>query len=462
MPELPEVETVRQVLLPIINSRSITKIEVLKDRIIQGDVVFFIRQLTGRKFVNIERIGKYLIFFFDHDLVMVSHLRMEGKYIEIQPDEEISRFARVIFTLDDGRRLCYDDSRQFGTMEITTKETYKNLASLSKLGPEPFEAKADDIYARFQKTTRTIKEALLDQTIMTGLGNIYVDEVLFLAKIHPETIANLLSKKQTKDIIKHSINVLNLAIKAGGSTIRTYHAGNGVTGDFQIKLNAYNREYLPCNVCGHKMKKIFVGGRGSTYCPHCQINPSRPLCVAITGLIGAGKSTVGHYIRSKNYTVIDADEIVKNLYQDYRVTKALEKHLNLNLHQGKIFDKSLLKRALVDDTKLVKKLENYIHPLVKSRIVDMINHSQEKVLFFEIPLVFSHKINELFAYIIGVETDQATQEKFILSRGKSVVLSPDLAYKKNRVKLDYIIINNSSLTALYDKVDQTLRHLALN
>ena len=462
MPELPEVETVRQVLLPIIKGRSITQIEVLKERIIQGDVAVFIHQLTGRKFIDIERIGKYLIFFFDHDLVMVSHLRMEGKYIEIQPDGEISRFARVIFTLDDGRRLCYDDSRQFGTMEITTKETYKKLVSLSKLGPEPFEAKVDEVYARFQKTTRTIKEVLLDQTIMTGLGNIYVDEVLFLSKIHPETMANLLSKKQTKDIINHAIHVLNLAIKAGGSTIRTYHAGNGVTGDFQIKLNAYNREYLPCNVCGHKMKKIFVGGRGSTYCPHCQINPSRPLCVAITGLIGAGKSTVGQYLRTKNYSVIDADEIVKNLYQDHLVTNDLEKHLNRPLHHGKNFDKSLLKNALIEDPKLVKKLENYIHPLVKSRIIDRMKTSQENVLFFEIPLVFSHKINELFAYIIGVETDQATQEKFLLSRGKSVVLSPDLAYKKNRVKLDYIIINNSNLAALYDKVDHVLKQMNLN
>lgn len=456
MPELPEVETVRQVLEPLVKDHVITKIDILKKRIILSDEDEFVKLLTGSRFKTIKRIGKYLIFIFTNDLVLVSHLRMEGKYIEILPGQELSRFARVVFHLDDGRSICYDDSRQFGTMELSDLTHYQNLMSINKLGPEPFYANHKDIYQRFQKISRPIKEALLDQTIMTGLGNIYADEVLFLAKLHPETPVRDLDLLSVKQVIKYAIEVLNKALIAGGSTIRSYHAGNGITGDFQSELNAYGREYLNCFVCKHKMKKIFVGGRGSTYCPHCQRNRKRPLMVAITGLIGAGKSTIGQYIKSKGYEVIDADEIVKKLYENLEVTKQLETLLGLSLHNEGRFNRQLLKDALVEDHKRLKIVESLIHPLVKLEIQNIMNTSSDKVLFFEVPLVFNIKINELFSYIIGVETDIETQKRHLAKRGKTVLFSPDVSYLKNRPKLDYIIINNSTLKKLYQAVDKVL------
>jgi len=461
MPELPEVETVRLVLSPVIKNQTITEIEILKERIIVSDLATFKKNLMGATFSHIDRIGKYLIFFFKNDLVLVSHLRMEGKYIEILPGEDISRFARVIFTLADGRRLCYDDSRQFGTMQLTTRQEYLKLPGLTKLGPEPFTANAKDVYNRLQKTTRPIKEALLDQTIMTGLGNIYVDEILFLSKLHPEFPSNLVSALKVKEIIAHAIGVLNKAIEAGGSTIRSYHAGKGITGDFQSHLNAYGREGEPCFVCGQKMKKIFVGGRGSTYCPQCQRNSQVPLTIAITGLIGAGKSTVGNYLKTKGYRVIDSDAIVSELYQDLAITRGLEKALATPLHHEQRFERGLLKDAIIRDEKMLKKLENYIHPLVKTKVQNIIKNSHDKVIFFEVPLVFSHKINELFNYIIGIETDKATQDRFLTKRAKLVIVSPDQQYLKHRPKLDRIIINNGPIKKLYQDVDKVLNDLSL-
>lgn len=459
MPELPEVETVRQVLTPLLVGHTISDILILKKRIIVSPIEQFKQELIGSTFTKIDRIGKYLIFIFDNQRVMVSHLRMEGKYIEVLPGQELSRFARVVFTLDDGRKICYDDSRQFGTMELSNLRDYQFLPSLQKLGPEPFFADYKQVYKRLQKTSRPIKEGLLDQTIMTGLGNIYVDEVLFLAKLHPQYPSNKLTLSKVKDVVTYAIEVLNKAIQAGGSTIRSYHPGNGITGDFQSRLNAYGREYLQCFNCGDKMKKIFVGGRGSTYCPRCQRNPLQPLVIAITGQISAGKSTVGSYLKTKNYCVFDADQIVNNLYQDKSVITGLEKELAVSLQQNGEFNKDLLKLAIISNPKLLKKVENYIHPLVKQTIIDIITTSREKVLFFEVPLVFSHKINELFAYIIGIETDKATQEKFLSIRGGNKSINPDQQYLKNRPKLDYIIINNKSLENLYHLVDHVIEKI---
>lgn len=455
MPELPEVETVRSILEPILVGRTILKIDILKDRIIQTDIDEFKTKLVGSTYEKIERIGKYLLFKFSNDLVIVSHLRMEGKYIEILPGQDLSPFARVVFYLDDGRRLCYDDSRQFGTMELSTKGNYLSLPSLRKLGKEPFDADPKVVHDKFKKTTRPIKEALLDQTIMTGLGNIYVDEALFRVKLHPLVPANKVSLEKTKALILASIDVLNDALIAGGSTIRSYHPGNGITGDFQSQLHAYGREGLACHTCGTKMKKIFVGGRGTTFCPLCQRNPYKALAVAITGLIGAGKSTVGQYLRDKGYIVYDADKIVRDFYKDSNVTLTLEKILGsgISLHEKGKFSKTKLRELLLKDPSAKKKLEAFIHPLVKEKIIELVESAKEKVVFFEVPLVFSHKIDELFPYIVGVETDLASQRKFLEIRGTRVILRPDAMYLKNRSRLSYIIINNSTLDNLYRQVD---------
>lgn len=461
MPELPEVETVKSVLNSVVKNAKITNITVFEPKIIKTDFDKFIKTLVNATLLNVSRIGKYLIFHFDNKAVMVSHLRMEGKYIECLEDEPNTRFARIVFHLEDNRRLCYDDSRKFGTMELSNEDDYKSLASIKKLGPEPFVAELDYVYNSFRKTNRPIKEALLDQTIMTGLGNIYVDEALFLSKIHPLVPASSLTKEQTKLIIDKSIIVLNAAIKKGGSTIKSYRPGKGITGDFQSNINAYGRVYQKCHVCGTLMKKIFVAGRGTTFCPTCQRRPDVPVIIGITGMISAGKSTLGNYLRDKGCTVYDADKLVKNLYGDYNFIKELETKLSIDISSEKSYDRTKLINLISQKPSILKEINAIVHPIIKEQIVTYIKNGSGKVLFFEVPLIFSNRINEYFDYIIGVETSSALQKKYLLNRGGNIVASPDSEYLKNRIKLDKIIINDSKIEKIYEEINNFLISISL-
>ena len=197
MPELPEVETVKNVLKPIVIGKTIKSIDVLRATIIQNKPIeSFVNGLVGETFLDITRIGKFLIFHLTHDKVMISHLRMEGKYFEVNENEDNTKYARVVFHLDDGHKLCYDDSRTFGIMKLTTEANYRLEKELVDIGLEPFDADPKELFEKVKKSHLPIKSTLLDQTLMTGLGNIYVDEVLFASKIHPLTPANKITLKE--------------------------------------------------------------------------------------------------------------------------------------------------------------------------------------------------------------------------------------------------------------------------
>ena len=315
MPELPEVETVKNVLLPIVKDHKILKIDVLRLSTIEGDVNEFISNLQGQTFLSISRIGKYLIFHLTNEMVMLSHLRMEGKYYELLENEDNSKYARVVFHLDNGHKLCYDDSRCFGILKLSNEASYKDEEMISKLGPEPFYV--DDvkpIMKKVKSVKKPIKTALLDQTLVTGLGNIYVDETLFASKIHPLTPTNKIKENEWKKIISNAKEILSLAIKSGGSTIKSYHPGKDIDGNFQTRLKVYGKSGEMCPECkAHEFRFIKVGGRGTTFCPGCQKKVGSPLNIAITGKIASGKSTATEVFNSHDIPTLSSDEIVKEL-----------------------------------------------------------------------------------------------------------------------------------------------------
>ena len=180
MPELPEVETVKNVIKPIVIGHTITSIDVFRPTIIQNDrMEDFINGLVGETFLDVTRIGKFLIFHLSHDKVMISHLRMEGKYFEVLEKENNTKYARVVFHLNNGHKICYDDSRTFGILKLTNEKDYLNEKEIAQLGPEPFKADPKVLFNKVKNTSLPIKSTLLDQTLMTGLGNIYADEVCF-------------------------------------------------------------------------------------------------------------------------------------------------------------------------------------------------------------------------------------------------------------------------------------------
>jgi len=272
LPELPEVETVKETLKNLIINKTIRDIDVFYDGIIKDiSVEEFKKYLIDKTFTNIKRQGKYLIFILD-DIALISHLRMEGKYFIKSTLEDRSKHEHIIFYFTDGSTLRYHDTRKFGTMDIRNIEDIYDTAPINKLGPEPFDKKLTVSYlsAKLKNKSIPIKSALLDQTIITGLGNIYVDEVLYRCKLNPITKSNTLKKADLSNIIKYSSIVLDKAIKLGGTTIRSYTSSLGVTGRFQNELNVHTLENEPCKVCQTPIVKTKVNGRGTYFCPKCQ------------------------------------------------------------------------------------------------------------------------------------------------------------------------------------------------
>ncbi|GGJ96999.1 formamidopyrimidine-DNA glycosylase [Lentibacillus kapialis] len=273
MPELPEVETIKNTLKQFVLNKTITDVSVYWANIIKqpDDIDYFKYLLAKQSIHDIHRRGKFLLFELD-DVVLVSHLRMEGKYSVHPSGEPVKKHTHVIFIFSDGEELRYNDVRKFGTMHLYEKgDEWKNKP-LNQLGPDPFSKTftMDYFYQKLKKTDRVIKSVLLDQTVVAGLGNIYVDETLFRANIHPLKKANKLKKREAKMIWEAAINTLKDAIAQGGTTIRSYVNSQGDMGMFQQELFVYGQENEPCKICGKPIVKMKVGGRGTHVCILCQ------------------------------------------------------------------------------------------------------------------------------------------------------------------------------------------------
>jgi formamidopyrimidine-DNA glycosylase len=274
MPELPEVETVRRTLNNLILGKTIESIDIHYSKIIKDvSVTEFRNRLVGQTLKDIDRYGKYLIFIFE-DISLISHLRMEGKYSIKDKLDQLEKHEHIVFNFTDGSTLRYHDVRKFGTMDLRLLDQIYTTYPISKLGYEPYDKlmTVKHLKEKLKNKHRAIKTCLLDQTVMTGLGNIYVDEVLFLSNLHPERIASTLNDNDYKNIIKNATSVLNKAIELGGTTIRSYTSSLGVTGRFQNELNVHMRKGEPCPLCSTIIEKKKVNGRGSYYCPKCQMN----------------------------------------------------------------------------------------------------------------------------------------------------------------------------------------------
>ena len=458
MPELPEVETVRKALSSRYIGKIITNIEILYPKMIHTNLNQFVETLKDQTITSIGRKGKYLFINFSNEFSIISHLRMEGKYILREKEEDISKHTRVIFHLNDGTKLCYEDSRCFGVMYLSkTNEIFENK-EVKKLGPEPFEIyDINYLYNKFQKSNLEIKGCLLDQSIMCGLGNIYCDEVLFKCKINPYRKAKTLNKLEVEEILKYSIEVLNKAINLGGSTVSTYHPEKGIDGKFQNELNVYGKENQPCPVCSTRLLKDKLLGRGTTYCPKCQ---KVALSVGLTGKIASGKTTVLNLFKEKKVPVFSCDAEVDSLYRDIEFKKELitlfsEQVLNDDLS----ISKGYIKNVISNDPIKKKNLEELIHPIIKQKVKNFIQKNKEaKIVVVEVPLLFEAKFDRLFNYTIGVSCSNITQLTNLKRRGvKNVNLDLTLnnsnKFDSNAHKCSFLINNDGTLEELKKQVD---------
>ncbi|GIP33735.1 DNA-formamidopyrimidine glycosylase [Paenibacillus sp. J2TS4] len=273
MPELPEVETVVRTLNQLVKGKHISDVSVHLGRIIQrpSDPEEFCAILRGRSIIAIERRGKFLRFLLD-GLVLVSHLRMEGRYGLYASEDPVEKHTHVVFHFDDGTELRYKDVRQFGTMHLFSPGDEFILPPLHKLGLEPLapEFTLEALRKEMAHRSTKIKPLLLNQERIAGIGNIYADEALFRAGIHPERTADSLTRPEWLRLHEAIIRTLQEAVDAGGSSIKSYVNGQGEMGLFQQQLNVYGRKEQGCNECGHAIVKTVLGGRGTHYCPNCQ------------------------------------------------------------------------------------------------------------------------------------------------------------------------------------------------
>ena len=272
MPEKPEVITVARNLEKILLEKKIMNCYVYWDNIIAyPSVKEFIEKIKNQVIHKITTRGKFLVFELDSDSLLI-HLRMEGKFLFRNEDDEITKHEHVAFTLEDGTSWRYHDVRKFGRMYLIPKEDTYKVKPLLDLGYEYYDENLtkEYLYEKIHKKSLPIKTVLLDQSIIAGIGNIYANEILFLSKINPNREASKITKKECQRIIDSTRIVLEKAISLGGTTIRSFTSSEGVHGRFQNELMVHGKENEKCIYCGEIIKKIQLGGRGTYYCPKCQ------------------------------------------------------------------------------------------------------------------------------------------------------------------------------------------------
>lgn len=275
MPEMPEVETVRRSLEPHLTDKQITQVEILLPRQIKWpeQPEAFEKRILQQRIVGLDRVGKYLLLQLGNEVSLVFHLRMTGQLVYVAAEaDDCTHHNRLVLHLDDGARLIFSDTRTFGTMYAMKPEELQLIKGMAEMGPEPLSEQFTAEYLRQAvagKKTR-IKSFLLDQNKIGGLGNIYVDEAMFLAGIHPMRLAGSLSYEEIEKLHGAVNKVIADGIADGGTTFRDYRDGNGEKGSHQEHLYVYARDGQPCRLCGAVIEKSKVGGRGTRYCPRCQ------------------------------------------------------------------------------------------------------------------------------------------------------------------------------------------------
>jgi formamidopyrimidine-DNA glycosylase len=280
MPELPEVETVMRGLGPVLEGAVIDKVQLRRKDLRIPFPKGLKRQLEGQRVISLKRRAKYIQIFLESHHVLIIHLGMSGRVSIVSPEEafEPGKHDHFVLTLESGVRIAYNDPRRFGMIFIVPEEGLEKHPAFSHLGPEPLgNGFSGPVLATKLKNKKTsIKQALLDQKIVVGVGNIYACEALYKAGINPEKQARLIQGQKAEELVRSIRTVLNKAIKAGGSTLKDYRHTDGQLGYFQHQFSVYGKEKESCLACDCDMKKtggiqrIVQSGRSTFYCPRKQ------------------------------------------------------------------------------------------------------------------------------------------------------------------------------------------------
>jgi formamidopyrimidine-DNA glycosylase len=276
MPELPEVESLRRILAKSAAGRKMVSATVREDRLRRAVSRDLPASVAGRAIQNVGRRAKYLLIELSGGQVMMVHLGMSGSLTHrrdgFDPGALDPRHDHVEFVLDDGSRLVYNDPRRFGLMRVMARSDLDSSEELKGLGPEPLggDFNAGYLWRITRGRTAAIKNVLMDQSVVAGVGNIYASEILFRAQVRPTRPAGKVTRAEVARIVEHTGQVLREAIGRRGTTFRSYRDSRGQPGRFAERLRVYDRTGKPCPACGTAIRSVVVGQRSSFYCPRCQ------------------------------------------------------------------------------------------------------------------------------------------------------------------------------------------------
>ena len=433
MPELPEVETVVRGLRSICLNKEIKKIDVYYSKQIYGDI----NSIIGSKITDITRRGKNIIFHFKNTLFMIVHLRMEGKFYKKNHDEEILKHEHINFIFDDFD-LRFHDTRKFGEIHITNSDKLD-------IGVEATAITKDAL-----KGNKPIKEILLDQKKIAGIGNIYADEICFYARVMPTEV---LPENKYDLIIEGANKILNRSIELGGCTIRSYNS-LGTVGSFQNELMVHTVDR--CKICGMKICITRVNGRSTYYCPHCQ---KKNIIIGLTGGIACGKTTVVNLLRNKNYNIIETDLIVKELWSKEETLKDLKKLFKLD-----VINKQVIGDIVFKDEAKRKMLNDYMHPIVKEIALSRV---KEGINIIDVPLLFESNFDKYCDYTICVYLDNEEAKRRLMERDNISETDAELRIKSQmditkKRKLSTFSVDNSKGEAYrIKKLEEVLKNIGI-
>lgn len=457
MPELPEVETVRRELAKRIIGKQLGVPVIYFRKVVQSDYEQYLSLINGKTIVDVKRKGKFLLLDLDEKFNILFHLRMEGKlYVVDKEKHSLKHLSLFIPFVNDKEGLAFYDVRKFGVTYLLKK---KESGPLSNIGKEPFEIEdAKEVLDLYSSSTHCLKELLLDQSKMCGLGNIYADEVCFASRLSPFKKGNTLTLEDCQKILENSKIILQKAIDSQGSTIRTYQASQDTHGSFQDFLQVYGREGKECRSCHTlKIEKRKLNGRGTSLCPCCQ---KAGLNLAITGKIASGKSLATSYFKEAGFAVFSCDDYIHSLYNDknflLKLKDAFPEVFTPNLNKKKIG------KLLAESKTFKRRYLSFLYQKLKIAINDFIIQEDGKDKVFEVPVLFDAHMEKLFTFLIGCEAKD--QLSHLLERGdknpeQRLSFNALNSYDKYRYKLDYILHSDSTKEDLRNQVLQVIENI---
>ena len=464
MPELPEVETVRRTLESEVQGKTIASVELYRDKNISTSPEEFVSKLRGKKILSLGRKGKWLRFHLSEGLVILSHLRMEGKFYYFSSISPKEKHDILRFRFEDGTSLVYNDTRKFGRLALYKEDELQNAPSYRELGPEPWDIEPEELLCKLKKKSGPIKEALLDQSMWCGLGNIYADETLFASKIHPLFPADQICLEEASALVLNARRILEDALHEGGSTVRSYHPGLGIDGKMQSRLLVYGRALEPCLRCGHTLFKIEVGGRGSTFCPHCQHYKGRPYVLAVTGPIHSGKSSVASFFASKGCHLFNADEVAKKAYSDPNIGKKVILSFGEKSYRGEKPSIPYLRKCVASSKENKTKINSIIHPYVFEQAERFISSfSENDSILLDVPLLLDAGMQALCDDILLVDSSLETRinrlEELGQDTSKMTKINSDYPLSKTEKYATFVVENNGSFEELQEKLEEIHRQI---